>query len=192
MYEFQNNILSIPAKLLYEDWGLMSYKSYNVSCYRGKLIRTKEGRGAGNEAFVSFYDLPYDIKKVCIEKLGHPKDVVVRNLLEDYILPCSEAISFFANHRKPNGKPLSNDDQKEKATNAMILNAIQMVLKDYKKAFKKGISTQQRWENISEAVGTLNTDKWSFSLPGNWKRLKAKYESYVKTDTKYYYTKEKG
>lgn len=180
MYQFQNNILSIPAKLLYEDWRVTSYDNYLKMCHRGKLIRTKEGRGASNEAFVSFYDLPYDIKKVCIEKLGHPKDVVVRNLLEDYILPCSEAISFFANHRKPNGKPLSNDDQKEKATNAMILNAIQMVLKDYKKAFKKGISTQQRWENISEAVGTLNTDKWSFSLPGNWKRLKAKYESYVK------------
>ena len=37
MYEYHNNILSIPAKLLYEDWSLISYKNYNVLCHRGKL-----------------------------------------------------------------------------------------------------------------------------------------------------------
>lgn len=130
MYEFQNNILSIPAKLLYEDWALMAYKTYNSLCYRKKLIRTKEGKGAGNEAYVSFYDLPLDIKEVCIEKLGNPKDKVVRNQLENYIVPDVKAARFFAEHRKPNGKPLADEDQREKATNAMILNAIQMAFKD--------------------------------------------------------------
>ena len=50
MYEYHNNILSIPARLLYEDWNLMAYKTYLSLCCRKKLIRTKEGKGKGNEA----------------------------------------------------------------------------------------------------------------------------------------------
>jgi hypothetical protein len=77
IYEYHNNILSIPEKLLYEDWGIMGYKKYNIWCFRKKLIRTKEGRGKGNESFVSFYDLPEDIKAICIKELRKPKEVVI-------------------------------------------------------------------------------------------------------------------
>ncbi|MGV4530544.1 hypothetical protein, partial [Ornithobacterium rhinotracheale] len=58
MYAYQNNIVSIPAKLLYEDWAIISYDYYKVLCRRGKLVRTKEGRGQDNQAWVSFHDLP--------------------------------------------------------------------------------------------------------------------------------------
>lgn len=184
MYEYQNNILSIPAKLLYEDWGLISYSNYKTLCFKGKLVRTKEGRGSGNEAFVSFHDLPVhqgvDFKKVCIQKLKNPKDVVVRNQLESYILPDVQAAKFFAEHRKPNGRPLSDEDQREKATNAMILNGIQMLFNDpklKKKAF--GTKTSQVWNEVSIAVNGINPDKWTFSLPGNSRRLRSKFEEYV-------------
>ena len=46
-YLYHNNVLSIPASLLYEDWQLMSYKYYNVNCFRGKLVRSREGKGKG-------------------------------------------------------------------------------------------------------------------------------------------------
>ena len=180
MYEYQNNILSIPAKLLYEDWGLMAYNTHNSYCTRGKLIRTKEGRGAGNEAFVSFYDLPFDIKKVCIEKLGDPKKIVVRNILENYMVPDPEAARFYSEHRKPNGKPLSDEDKAEKTTNAIVLNAIQMVFNDPKRSFKRGLSSQEKWTEVSKSVNALSTTKWQCSLPGNWRRLKAKCEDYLR------------
>ncbi|WP_051604418.1 hypothetical protein [Flavobacterium sasangense] len=193
MYEYQNNVLSIPAKLLYEDWGLMAYKTYHTQCQRGKLVRTKEGRGAGNTAYISFYDLPFDIKKVCVEKLGDPKEVAVRNQLEGYIVPDSKAIQFFAEHRKPNGKPLSLEDQREKATNAMILNAIQSVLKDRSAQVKMfGRKTTAIWQNISEAVNAINTTKWSFDLPGNWRRLKKKYEDYLQDGYEVFLHKAEG
>ncbi|EMY3483765.1 hypothetical protein FPG87_12550 [Flavobacterium psychrophilum] len=180
MYEYHNNILSIPAKLLYEDWGLMTYKTYLSMCYRKKLIRTKEGRGAGNEAFVSFHDLPIDIKTVCVQKLGNPKEVVVRNQLENYILPDPKAIQFFASHRKPNGKPLAEEDQRERATNAMILNAIQMVFKDKGVMVKMfGKKKTLIWQNISEAVNAINPNKWTYSLPGNARSLQRKYDKYL-------------
>lgn len=193
MYEYQNNVLSIPAKLLYDDWGLMSLENYFKLCTRGKIIRTKEGRGKGNEAWVSFYDLPFDIKKIAIERLGNPKEVVVRNQLENFIMPDPQAIQFFAQHRKPNGKPLSMEDQREKATNAMILNAIQTVLKSPKiRGNVFGAKSLKVWENISEAVNSLNSAKWSFDLPGNPKRLKGKYESYLKQGYEVFLHKGEG
>lgn len=75
-YQYHNNVLSIPASLLYEDWGVMSYKNYNVSCYRRKLVRTREGKGLGNEALLSYHDLPEHIKEICQQKLGKPEEVV--------------------------------------------------------------------------------------------------------------------
>ncbi len=192
MYEYQNNVLSIPAKLLYEDWGLTNYDNYLKMCHRGKLIRTKEGRGSGNTAYISFYDLPFDIKKVCIEKLGDPKKIVVRNILENYMVPDPDAARFYAEHRKPNGKPLSGEDKAEKTTNAIVLNAIQMVFNDPKRSFKRGLSSQEKWTEVSKSVNALSTTKWACSLPGNWRRLKAKYEDYLKNGYEVFLHKLEG
>lgn len=135
----------------------MAYRTYHTLCQRGKLIRTKEGRGSGNEAFVSFHDLPYNYKTICINHLGDPKEVVVRNQLESYIVPDSKAIRFFSEHRKPCGKPISLEDQREKATNAIILNAIQTVLNDRSSKSKMfGRKTTEVWKNISEAVNAVS------------------------------------
>lgn len=181
MYEYHNNLLSIPARLLYDDWELMAYNTYQSYVRRGKLVRTKEGRGKDNEAFVSFYDLPLDIKQVCKRELGDPTEVVVRNHLEGFITPDVRAARFFSEHRKPDGRPLSEELQREKATNSMILNAVKTILENSSITIKVfGKQKTQIWANISEAVNTLNTSKWMFSLPGNPRRLKAKYEDYLK------------
>ena len=81
-YEYHNGILSIPASLLYEDWGVMTESAYYKNCQRGKLVVTRRAC-KNNEALVSYYDLPESIKALCMEKLGHPDDVVVLTFLED-------------------------------------------------------------------------------------------------------------
>jgi hypothetical protein len=196
MYQYHNNILSIPARLLYEDWSLLSYDNYQKLCQRGKLIRTKEGKGMDNEPFVSVYDLPVhrgvNYKEKCFTELGNPKETMVRNQLENYLFPDSKAITFFANHRKPNGKLLSIEDQREKATNAMILNAIQIVFKDKSTEIKIFGKTTKIWENISNAVNAIDTEKWKYDLPGNWRRLKNKYDDYLKNSYEIFLHKGEG
>lgn len=194
-YEYQNNLLSIPASLLYNDWKVITYRQYerwSLSENR-KLIRTKDGKGLGNEAFVSFYDLPQDIKQICIEKLGNPADVVVRNLLEPYILPDMGVANYFSRHRTPDGKKLSDAKQRQKCVNCFILNAIQMIFKE------KGLSNKmfgkrktKIWQNIADAVNGLNTEKWNHNLPVSAKRLKMKFEEYTGENGGYHIFIHKG
>ena len=180
MYEYHNNLLSIPAKLLYEEWEVMSYDTYQKWVRRGKLIRTKEGRGSGNEAFVSYHDLSMNLQKMAIANLGDPEKVAMRNGLEQYIVPDMKAVRFFAAHCKANGRPLSIDKQREKATNCMILNAIKTVLNSPKARAKMwGRKKTKIWQNISEAVNAVNTNKWAYSLPANYQSLRRKYNQYL-------------
>ena len=185
MYAFQNNILSIPARLLYGDWKVVTYEYYKKLCARGKLQVTQAGKGQGNEAWVAFESLPVvkgvNVKEFCVRMLGKPEEAhIVTNVLEEYIVPDPEAINFFAEHRKPNGKSLPLPQQREKATSAMILGAIETLLKSRPltaKAFGK--RKTQIWQNISEAVNALNPEKWSFSLPNNPRSLQRKYNQYL-------------
>lgn len=180
MYQYHNNKLSIPAKVLYEDWKVVAYRTYLSYCQRGKFIRTNEGKGKGNEAYVSFYDLDTAYQQRAIQEFGNPKDVVVRNELEKYIITDPKAITFFAQHRKPNGKRLSIELQREKATNAMILNAIETIINDQVKCNKAfGKKKTRIWKNISDAVNGLNPKKWQYDLPSNDRSLRRKYNRYI-------------
>ncbi len=184
MYQYHNDILSIPAKLLYKELAIISYNYYKSLCTRKKLIRTRCGLGKGNEALISFYDIADDwIKNAVVAFLGDPKNVVKRNELEELIKPDTKAANYFASHLKPNGKHLSFSKQIEKTTSAMIFNAIDKLLKERGARLK---NKTKAWINISEAINDLatkkrsdGTRKWKFNLPENPKSLQRKFRKYL-------------
>lgn len=181
MYEYINNILSIPAKVLYDDLKLMSYDSFYRKCRSGKLVRTRQGKGLDTHAMVSFNDLPPAYKSPVLKAYGNPNQTATSNQLKNYIVPDTEAIAFFAGYRKPDGKPLALDKQKELATNCIILNAIQTVINskgDRAKAL--GNRKTKVWEILSNAVNNLSTEEFTHSLPGNERSLQRRYSSYLK------------
>lgn len=181
-YEYHNNLLSIPAKLLYKDLDLIAYNTYKLWCHRGKLVRTKEGKGKGNTAWVSYYDIAESwVQNAVKAYLGDPKEKIIENQLENHIIIDKEAIVFFRNHKKPNGKPLSAQQQRERVNSVSILNAIDRLLKD--KPTKSRIFGNKRmliWQNISEAVNHIDTKKWKFKLPSNQISLQRKFKRYQK------------
>lgn len=179
MYIYHNHILSIPARLLYEDWGLMKYRTYLSYCERQKLIRSREGKGKGNEALLSYHDLPQWIKNICTEKLGDPNGAKHPNELEKYIVPDEKASSFFSNHIKPDGSGLKMNEQIVKATSCMILNAITSLLEERKLLNAKGNRKTQAWQGISVAVNALDSQKWKFKLPKNARALERRYYEYL-------------
>lgn len=178
MYEYINNILSIPAKILYDDLQLMSYDAYIRKCRSGKLVRTRQGKGQDNPAMVSFNDLPPAYKNPVLK--AYPNQTATSTQLKTYIVPDAEAIAFFAGYRKPDGKPLPLEKQKELATNCIILNALQTVINskgDRAKAL--GNKKTKVWEILSNAVNNLSTDDFTHSLPGNERSLQRRYNSYL-------------
>lgn len=178
-YLYHNNILSIPASLLYEDWDLMSYSNYNIRCHRKQLIRSREGKGAGNEALLSFYHLPPDLQEICIEKLGKPEQVTVINLLEPYIEFDKKASHFFADHRTPEGKSITVEKQRQRTLNCCILNAIQTIFNSPRVSSKMfGKQKLKIWNNVSDAVNQLDMKKWDHNLPTAAKNLRKRYSDY--------------
>ncbi len=192
-YLYHNNILSIPASLLYEDWAVMSYSNYNIRCHRRQLIRSREGKGAGNEALLSFYHLPPELQELCIEKLGKPEEVTVINLLEPYIEFDKNASKYYADHRTPEGKSISPEKQRQRTLNCCILNAIQTIFKDNGVANKMfGKRKMKIWDNVSDAVNKLDTKKWDHSLPTAAKNLRLRYNDYLKNGYQTFIHKNEG
>ncbi|BFO64088.1 hypothetical protein KCF3NO3_00710 [Chryseobacterium sp. KCF3-3] len=158
----------------------MSYDAYLKKCQRGELTRSRPGKGKGSDALLSYHDLPEHLKALCIEKLGHYTKTVRRNDLEPYIVPDKNVIDFFARHRNPDGKTISEKKQVERATNCHILNAIKNLLKDKNYISKSKKMKTQIWEEISKAVNELDEEKWNHSLPTSSKNLKIRFLRYEK------------
>lgn len=178
-YTYHNGVLSIPARLLYEDWGLMAYKTYLSQCDRGQLVRSRQGKGKGSEALLSYHDLPEWIKEVCIEMLNHPDDVVIRDDLSPMIKPDAMAARYFERHRNPDGRALSEKKKIERTTSCMILNALREILENNPNATGKKSKTKI-WENLSDAVNNLPEKRWKHILPTSAKNLKIRYKRYLK------------
>lgn len=178
-YTYHQGVLSIPARLLYEDWNLMAYKTYLSKCDRGELVRSRYGKGKGTEALLSYHDLPQEYKNVCIENLGEPDDVIIRDDLSPMIKPDAMAARFFERHRNPDGKALSEKKKIERITSCMILNALREILENNPNATGKKSKTKI-WENLSDAVNNLPEKRWKHILPTSAKNLKIRYKRYLK------------
>lgn len=179
MYEYHNNLLSIPARLLYEDLALMSYKNYNIKCHRGNLKRTKEGKGKGNEAFVAFESLEPQHQDVIVQALGNPAKASYLSFT-NYISHDDKANRFFKEYTLDNGDPLPEKNIREYIANAQVLNAIATILSTTMSKRKALGSKVKPWEKILPIVKDLPRHTYPHSLPSNEKRLRDKYNLYLK------------
>lgn len=179
MYQYHNNILSVPARLLYDELALMSYQSYNVGCHRGKLKRTKEGRGKGNEAYVAFDSLEPKHQEIIKEVIGEP--VKANNIIFiDYIKRDDLATKFFRDYTLDTGDALPEKNIREYICNAEILNAIQYILNSTMSKRKALGSKVKPWSKIIEVIKDLPKHTFPHSLPSNERRLRDKYNTYLK------------
>lgn len=179
MYEYHNNLLSVPAKLLYDDLALISYANYNKMCTRGKIKRTKEGKGKDNKAFVAFYSLPLEYQEVLTEALGKPEKAN-HIIFTDYINYDDKANRFFKEYTLDNGDPLPEKNIKEYVANAQVLNGIATVLNTTMSRRKALGSKVKPWEKIVDVIKELPRHTYPHSLPGTEKRLRDKFNLYLK------------
>lgn len=183
MYEFYNNTLSIPAKVLYEDLGIITYYDYKNWCNRGKLNKIRTARGLDNYALLDFEKLPNSIKDLVIKKYGKPPSEN-KSLLEKQIKTDLEAVEFFASWQLPDNRFLEKSVQKEYNIQAQIFNAIHSLINirqtSRKKLNRPKQNVQELWEEISNYLQNLNKTTYPHSLPINPVSLKRKYIRYIK------------
>lgn len=178
MYQYHNGTLSIPARLLYEDLGLMTYDNYKKMCKRGKLARTKTGKGKGNEALVAFESLHPDYKKVIEDVLGKEQRANYI-IFEDYICKDQDAETFFHNFTLPSGKSLPEKNIKEYLCNVEILNAIKSILNNTQSIQKALGSKVKPWDSFVKKIDSLPKHKYPHTLPKHARRLRDRYNRYI-------------
>lgn len=179
MYQYCNNILSIPAKLLYDELGLMSYQKYLKSCQRGKIKRTREGKGKLNTAYVAFDSLDNSIQQLVIENIGAPEKAN-KIIFEDYIQIDNVARDFFRDFTTFENKALPEKNIQEYTANAEIFNAVSRILESTMNRRKALGSKVKPWPIIARVISELPKHKYPHSLPKNERRLRDKYNLFLK------------
>lgn len=173
-----HNRMAIPAKLLYEDLGLIKYQDYQTKVRRGKIIRLRKGKGSGNCALIDLESLPFEYKRVIAAKFPNPKKVAETNAFADFIEEDTEAIAFFQKFRNANGSALKASHITRHSNEAAILNGFHKKIDGILKHSSKGATTRGFWKKACGVLDGLQ-DRWPHKLPRTQKRLREKYDRFI-------------
>lgn len=176
MYEFYNNILTLPANWLTEQ--IISYDNYKKLCARNVLHRVRDGKGAGNYALVEFDSIPERFRSQVVKQLGAPPKQAAEHRILQYYKTDYAAIDFFATYELEDGRNLSPAHQEEYTANAQMLNAVDLYMKEMA-AFRKsrGGSITTIWRDAAEAVKAVKAQT-GHKLPGTDRRLRDRMNDY--------------
>lgn len=178
--EYYNNVLCISGTTLIEE-GFMSKPLYDINIYRKRIKRIR--RGCKNTpALVAVDSLPSDILAAVKARYGEPAAVASRYSIRGAYAVDPGAVSFYREHRLPNGEFLPEDKQAEYVTNASMLKTIRYILND-KLSFtaSRGKSRPSHvWPAIVREVIAVKagSNPILHSLPEHPRRLKLKLEEF--------------
>lgn len=170
-YEFYGSTLCVRKPFLTDEAKIISLSQYNNYVDRGHLNVLRPGRGKGNYALIEFESMYPEVKQK-VESIEKPEDTEI-NILKPFIKPDNAAITFFVNHRKPDGSSLTPKEQLIKCTSVIILNAITGYIAKHRGRMKVG----KMWNNIHLAVNSL--EGYEFKLPKNIRAIQRAHETYI-------------
>lgn len=182
MYKFYHNTLTIPATVLYDDFGIMTEQNYKQLCSRGKLNKVQKAGGLGNKAQIEFDSIPERFKVQVVKKLGVPPKMTTQNLVLNYYKDDYEAVDFFACHLLDEYRTLDIEKQEEYVKNAQMLQAVEMYIKETlafikSRNGKRGLT--DIWNDAASAVADVK-DQIGHTLPKSARRLKEKLDDFKK------------
>ena len=178
--EYYNNVLCISAGTLIEE-GFMSKPLYDWNLHKRRIKKVR--RGCKNTpALIAVDSLPSDILAAVKARYGEPAAVASRYSIRGAYTVDPGAVSFYREHRLPNGEFLPEDKQAEYVTNASMLKTIRYILND-KLSFtaSRGKSRPSHvWPAIVREVIAVKagSNPILHSLPEHPRRLKLKLEEF--------------
>lgn len=177
--EYFNNILAVEAGWMIEQ-GVMTDCNYRNLTTRGD-IQVVRRACRNTPALVAYDSLPDRFKKAITEKVGDPRQAAKHNVLEGLIEHSAEATRWFEDFTMEGDRHLPKDVRPVYYANAIVLDAIGRLI-DSRNSKRKALGGKATrfWDEIVEAVKSLDHDKWPCSLPGNARSLERKYKKYRK------------
>lgn len=178
--EYYNNKLTIEAGWLIK-MGYWAKHDYDNLVQRRHI--KVERRGCRNTPALVVYDsLPLELRKQLELTYGNPRDKALKqSYFEEKITADSQALEFYSNYLTPSGDHLPHEKQIEYYNNAIILNAFRTLIND-KRTLRKALGgkTTGIFDLVAKSFRQLNTAAYPHTLPSNERRLKIKYQNYLR------------
>lgn len=178
--EYFNNILAVEVGWMLRE-GIMKDYQYKNLAYHSRDIQVLRPACRNTPALVAYDSLPDRFKKAITEKVGDPRQAAKHNVLEGLIEHSAEATRWFEDFTMEGDRHLPKDVRPVYYANAIVLDAIGRLI-DSRNSKRKALGGKATrfWDEIVEAVKSLDHDKWPCSLPGNARSLERKYKEYRK------------
>jgi len=181
MLETIDNRLCIQASALIES-GIMSKSNYDYHVRSGNLV-VRQRACKGRVAMVDLSSMPERFKRPVYNLWREDIEYFqTGRLLQKYIEEDNEAMAFFTKYVTPSGGPLKPEQIIEYYNNAVVLNAVQVLL-NKRRSSRKSLSNNKRggtWETMSKEVGEVDRKLYPHTLPENHRRLQEKFNNYIK------------
>lgn len=176
--EYYNNILTVEAGWMIEQ-GIVSKCNYDALSRRGDIKVVRQGC-RNTPALVAFDSMPDRYKRAVAERVGDVRQAARKNVLEGLIEHSQAATEYFDSYMIDDDRHLPADKRREYYTNAVVLDAVKRMMES-RNAKRKALGNRATrfWEEISESVLALDTNKWPHTLPSNARSLERKYNRYV-------------
>jgi len=180
MYQFYNNILTIPGRALYDGLNIMTKSNYDKHCRLNKFNRVRMGKGLNNTALIEFESIPEKFRTKIIKKIGYPSKPKVKNQIFNYYKDDYDAQEFFTNYLLDDYKSLSKEKQDEYSINAQMLNALDIYILEmitFRKSRGGKAMLTMVWQDAAKASEDVKNEI-GHTLPKSIRRLKEKLDVY--------------
>lgn len=184
MYEFNNTLCISGSDLIrsiQNPDGFLS-KSYYDKLSRFKRLEIKRKGCYGTPALIAIDSLPPKYQELIKIRYGNPKEVASGRTFKDQIRVDPKAIEYFTSFRLEDGRALPVHHISQYSNEVSILNACKMVMYNTNKHCAAGAKIKQFWPKAIIALKGIYT-LYPNSLPSSEKRLKERYDSYIKASS---------
>lgn len=191
-YEYCENRLGVQGRFLMtgenshpESLSLISERALQLRIERKQIIRLR-AQGPNTPMLVSFDSLPWKWQEAVVRAWGEASKLTRQTRFERLYYRDMDAFNFYSFFRFPDHTSLSREKVDEYTVNASVLNAIgemnklrRQLRKELKGSMNGNDKVLSVWQAITNEANRLRNEV-GHTLPENERRLRERYNSYVK------------
>jgi len=181
MYEFNSTICISGSELIRSDinpGGFLSKSNYD-KLSRLKRLDIKRKGCYGTPALIAVDSLPAKYQELIKNKYGSLLNEAAKRTFTDEIFRDAKAVEYFTAYRLEDGRALPVRTINQYSNDASILNAFKSLINNTNKHRAIGAKVKQFWPKAIAALANVAA-LYPNSLPTSEKRLKCRYEAYMK------------